>query len=318
MENVHSAYTKLIYPTYFNKFINYMEEKDYKDLTIKNYVSDLILFLKYIKYKENKDEDENKDTLFNDVDYYNVPLEKLGNISDEYILNYIDFSFDERRNSDTTNSRKICSLDLFYSFLREEYEEINNDPVRLFDKIVDTRFNFKLMEDWQIELLLSNYIKSRYPYRDRLIAAILIDTGIKLNELCNLKLADLQGDTLYIIKNNKINRKFKLSSYCTNLLISYYRERSSAVRRGLKKGRDVKVEYLFLSERGNGLGPRGVQRLLSNMGKSKLPFNKKCNPSMLRNTKAIKSIEEGMSSVELKEFLGNNSLSNARKFYLKR
>lgn len=312
MDNVHSAHTKLIYPTYFNKFINYMEEKDYKDLTIKNYVSDLILFLKYIKYKEDGDK------LFNEVDYYNVPLEKLGNISDEYILDYIDFSFDKRRNSDTTSSRKICSLDLFYSFLREEYEDINNDPVKIYDKIVDTRFKFKLMEDWQIELLLSNYIKSRYPYRDRLVAAILINTGIKLNELCNLKLADLQGDTLYIIKNDKISRKFKLSSYCTNLLKPYYRERGRAVARGLKKGRNVKVEYLFLGERGDRLGPRGVQRLLSNMGKSKLPFNKKCNPSMLRNTKAMKSIKEGMSSVELKEFLGNNSLSNARKFYLKR
>ena len=151
------------------EYLDYLKyNKNYSDKTIKNYELDLIDYFKFLEseclnYKE---------VMYEDLRYLFSHYEKL-NLSNKSIR------------------RHISSIKGFYKYLCQ-FEIINNNPfiyVSLPKK--ETKLPRYLTYQELLEIFNNLEIKTNYDLRDRLILELMYATGIRVSELVNIKISDI-------------------------------------------------------------------------------------------------------------------------------
>ena len=183
------------------EFITYLKkERGYSDYTVKNYELDI---LDYLEYCNNN---------------------KL-NI---YIIKYIDIKtylveLHERKYKGTTISRKISSLRTFYSFLYDN----NLVDKNIFKYVVvpkkEKRLPKYITNDDVTSIFSVPDISSPIGQRNRLILELLYGTGIRVSELCNIKVKDidLNNKTIRILGKGSKERIVFYGDVCAEILELY-------------------------------------------------------------------------------------------------
>ncbi len=267
---------------YLEEYIRYLTfEKHYSDYTTLNYENDLLEFIEYLK-KENID--------LLEVDY-------------SLIRGYLNYLFNEKKDTNTTVSRKISSLRGFYKYLSNNNYILNN-PFRLVSLPKKSKHLPKYFYSNELEELFNSCdIKTPLGQRDELILEMLYATGVRVSELVNIKLTDIQMHDLSIKilgKGNK-ERIVSFGEYAKDALDLY-------LSNGRKKLNCKNSEYLFLNHIGGRLTTRGVRDILDRMIK-KTTIDKNISPHMLRHTFATHLINEGCDLLAVSELLGHESIS---------
>lgn len=137
--------------------------------------------------------------------------------------------------------------------------------------------------------------------RDRLIIETFYSTGIRLNELINTKINDvnLQAGTIKILGKRNKERYIPLSLSLHNSLKSYIE---------LLKIHQPDTTYLFITDKGKKLYEKFVYRL-ANSYLSKVTTIDKKSPHILRHTFATHMLNSGADLNAIKEILGHANLS---------
>ena len=157
----------------------------------------------------------------------------------------------------------------------------------------------------QVQLLLAGAKKSQYPLRNTAIISLILDTGLRVSEVCGLTLRDLDRDSwsLRVMgKGNKARTVYVGSRSAQRALIEYLRlaERDAA-------------DPLFQSERGGAkLTPMGIYHIVQSCGL--VGGISGVGPHDLRHTFAFSFIQGGGSEFTLQTMLGHTSLSMTRKY----
>lgn len=265
-------------------FLSYLQfEKRYSKHTLSAYATDLDQYFDFCK--ENGLDD------------------KSANLNHHIIRKWIVGLLEADISARTVN-RKISSLKSFYRFLLRE-NKIMTNPM---DKVLQPKYKKNLpyfVEEKHMDILLDEleFTDGFAGIRDRLIIEVLYCTGIRLNELINIRLRDYANSKSTILVTGKRNKQrlIPLSKNLNNQITEYLELR--------KKEYTGKADgFLFLTDKGVQLYPKFVYRLVNNYLNKVTTIDKK-SPHILRHTFATIMLNHGADLNAIKEFLGHANLS---------
>lgn len=144
-------------------------------------------------------------------------------------------------------------------------------------------------------------------WRNRAIVELLLSTGMRVGELTNLGMEDLdpaEGALIVRGKGQRIRQAFVVDPDALEALRVYKEFRLQV---------PALTSYLFLNRLGNQLGPQGVALLLRSIAKS-AGIRRRITPHMLRHTAATLLILNGAGIRLVQEVLGHSSISTTQRY----
>jgi site-specific recombinase XerD len=141
--------------------------------------------------------------------------------------------------------------------------------------------------------------------RDRAIILLLVDTGVRASELCNLAVADVD------FKNNRITVMGKGDKERT-LPISASTGRALWKYLNAERVDDTFTHRLFTTTEGKPLDRKVLLKLLKRLGQKVDVHN--CNPHRFRHTFAISFLRNGGNAYALQMALGHATLAMVNKY----
>ena len=264
-----------------DKYIDYLlYEKAYSKHTVLNYKDDILEYLDFLKLEE--------------LEYENIVYEDL-----RYYLVYLK---DKKKNSNSSIDRKISALRGFYKYLVNlKILEVNpfdivSGPKK--EKKLPRYFEYNELE----ELFNSVDVSSVIGRRDRLILELLYATGVRVSEMVEIKVSDIDisNRNINIIGKGNKERIVKFGEYCLDAINDY-------LDNSYNKLNINNINYLFLNSRGSKLTDRGVRYILDNLIK-KTSLNKKISPHMLRHSFATHLLNNGADLLTVQKLLGHESI----------
>lgn len=267
------------------KFEIYLEtELNYSEKTREGYILEINKFQNYL--------DENR------INYKNITKEEVRG----YLKYLDDFKY-----KNASISKNLSALRSFYKFLVME-EVVFNNPFLLISNPKKEKKLPDFLNEIEIEDLLNIYDLNTYDgIRNRLILELLYSTGVRVSELVNIKLKDINysDKSILIMGKGKKERIVLFGDYTVKLLEKYLRE-----SRGFYL--DGKVsDYLILNRYGNQISVRSIQKLI-NSCTNKLALKHKVTPHTIRHTFATHLLNHGADIKSVQELLGHESLSTTQ------
>lgn len=162
----------------------------------------------------------------------------------------------------------------------------------------------------QVQALVDVARRARAPERDVAIILLLVDTGMRVSEMCGLKVGDVDrmaGELTVLGKGNK-KRRVYMGASARRALWRYLEADRKAARHD---------EPLFIgiggNQRGGKMTPNGVFHLVQKMGvKAGLRDPAGCHK--LRHTFAINFLRGGGNLFELQQLMGHTDLTVLRRY----
>lgn len=226
----------------------------------------------------------------------------LAQLDKAIVSHYIDFI--SSKYTAKSLKRKVASLKAFFNYL--EFEDIIVvTPFRKIKiNIKEPRRIPKALTLFDMEKLLSHLYINKHPVliRNKAVFELLFSTGIRISELCNINLSDIniEAQTISIKgKGNKERIAFISDIYTMTALKNYIAERPN-----------INSPYLFINRLGNKLSTQSVRFFIEALGKTVL--KKHITPHMIRHTFATLLLEEGVDITYIKSFLGHSSISTTQ------
>ena len=152
--------------------------------------------------------------------------------------------------------------------------------------------------------------------RNRAIFWLLWDTGIRLAELCDLRLPNFDRTKGVIIVHGKGDkeRRIALGRNALRTLLLYI-DRYRPNREELVEIGNANEEHVFLSERGFPLTRRGIDMLFIRIRKrANLPIDKRISAHIFRHTFAVRYLMLGGDIYTLQELLGHEDIATIKNY----
>ncbi|MDW8027495.1 MAG: site-specific tyrosine recombinase XerD [Armatimonadota bacterium] len=216
-------------------------------------------------------------------------------------LNWLFVKGYERRSI----ARKLSSVRSFFRFLaRMGY--INVNPALDLKQPKLPQKLPSVLEVSEIEQLFSS-IKTSTPrgLRDRAILELLYATGLRVSEVANLRISDIDfAEKLVRVKGK--GSKERIALLHDEAL--HWLERYITVSRPilLKRSKQV-TEIVFVSQKGTPLTVRQIHRIVDNYARKFL--GRRISPHALRHSFATHLLEGGADLRVIQELLGHSSLA---------
>lgn len=169
----------------------------------------------------------------------------------------------------------------------------------------------KTFSDDEIRKMMDVYNYSSYIHaRNKCIMAILIDTGIRNFELCQLKITDIRETVIYIMGKGKKERVVPISPYLKKIMIKYER-----IREGYLKNNILHYDNYFLSYRNKPLTTEAVERIVRLCGeKANVNKNIRCSPHTCKHYFAQAQLRNGLDVYSLSRLLGHENVTITKRY----
>lgn len=225
----------------------------------------------------------------------------------EYFVSYLK----KKNLSNKSIARKISSIRTFYSYLVDNHLVRTNPFIDVVTPKIEKRLPTVIDND-EINMMLS-VIDVNKPLGERnyLIIDLLYSLGLRVSELCNLKINDIDfSNKSLIVKSGKGSKDRYLVLHDT--LVDELRNYITGARNRLLAGTlEEDNRHLLINYKGTTLTPRGVRKILNTiMDKTGETF--KITPHMLRHSCATVLLNGGMDLRSVQEILGHSMLSTTQ------
>ena len=219
----------------------------------------------------------------------------------------------DHRYSPATMARKIATLRSFYKWADKlGYADIN--PMTLIRTPRQSKRLPKAISLEQIEKLLSAPdAADTLGARDRALFETLFSTGIRVSELVDLNLGDLDenGEALLVRGKGKKERLVPLGSHALLAIRHYLALAGQDPRFAQKMNADGGDSALFVNKHGTRLSSRSVRRKLDKYLRQ-VGLDPTISPHTLRHSFATHLLENGADLRSVQELLGHQSLSTTQ------
>ena len=253
-------------------------EKHLSDNTIESYMRDLAQFAHYI------------------LRMYDVPPKK---VEPEMISNYMNRLYELGREK-SSQARALSGIKSFFNYLLLE-EIIDSSPAELIEAPKSSRPLPDTLSTEEIDRLIGSIEDNTTKgLRDRAILEVLYSCGLRVSELCDLKLGDLffgEGYIRVIGKGDK-QRLVPVSSIARSRIQLYMDVRGKERR---------KEEILFLNNRGKKL-TRVMIFTIIKQAAQRAGIEKKISPHTFRHSFATHLLEGGANIRQVQELLGHENI----------
>jgi len=146
------------------------------------------------------------------------------------------------------------------------------------------------------------------------IITMMLDTGLRCSEICNLDLDDVDLDDLSALviggKGEK-DRTVLFTNATLNALESWRPIRNARLKSCTRKDDE---RSLFFSSRSRRLNPRSVQKLLDRIADASDIPRTRLSPHVLRHSFATGLLERGADLVTIQRLLGHANISTTRVY----
>ena len=254
-----------------------------KDTTVNSYSEDIY---KYLEYMESKNISSALDISYNNL------------------LDYLKY-LDDNKYEVSSVARKIVSIKAFHKYLSENYNVID-----ISTKINTPRFYRKLpniLTIEEVDNLLDIKLDTPFDYRNKAMLELMYSSGLRVSELINLELSDIDLNNNYVRcfgKGSK-ERIVPVGEYSSKYLSIYINE----YRDSMKKG--YYTEKIFLNNHGKEMTRQGFFKIIKRIAKDK-DINKNITPHMLRHSFATHLLNNGADLRTIQEMLGHSSISTTQ------
>lgn len=204
-----------------------------------------------------------------------------------------------------TITRKMSSLKSFFRFAQANGFTGTNPMLKVSAPKVAKRLPEFVEQDKMERLVTFSEISDKHiTLRDKTILLVFYSTGIRLSELINIRIEDVdivKGAIRVLGKRNK-ERIVPIGSEVIDQIERYLHERSRIVQDNNKN------PLLFTNNRGTKLYPKLVYRIVHTW-LSQVSTRKKLSPHVLRHTFATHMLDNGADLNAIKDILGHTSLA---------
>lgn len=263
---------------YIDEFLNYIKsEKRYSDLTIMSYKTDLVQFNSFL-LKSYSITNPNK------VDF-------------KIVRSWISSLVESDLQSSSIN-RKISALKSFYRFLEISDYSTHNPTLKIIAPKISKKLPVFVEKSNINELLDKDFFENDFcGHRDKLIIEVFYFTGIRLTELLNIRLNDIDyiNSSLKVLGKRNKERIIPLAYTLLNKIKLFVKNYNLD-------------NYLFANKDKNKLYPKKVYRIV-NKYISLVSSVKKKSPHILRHSFATHMLNNGADLNAIKELLGHANLS---------
>lgn len=267
---------------------DYLEvERGYSEYTLLNYINDIDEFMMYLA--KNK---------FKGVCNCTV------NIARFYLM-YLN----DKKYKPTSIARKLSSLRGFYRFMVSEgYVKMN-----IFNEVNSPKKGKLLPKQLYVDEIEAMFdsidCKTVIGMRNYCLLEMLYDTGMRVSEICNLELTDVDF-SMHIIKVFGKGKKERIVPMIEPLE-SAIRDYLAFSRSILITKTQIRTNHFFLNHRGGALTPRGVRVILDDIT-SNTSDKIKIHPHMIRHSFATHLLNGGADLRSVQSLLGHVNLSTTQ------
>ncbi|MEP0805686.1 MAG: tyrosine-type recombinase/integrase [Chloroflexota bacterium] len=269
----------------FDSFASHLRERDRAERTIQGYLDDLRAFVRW--HEQTNGETFLPERLTpTDVREYR-----------QWLLS--------RQAAPASVNRKLAALRAYVHWLRGETLDVRGlESQKLAPRWLDRREQFALLRESERALnAASTSAAKTQALRDRAILLLLLHSGLRISELCALRLGDVElterkGKVIVRAGKGTKRREIPLNQPARQALRAWLEVRPEA------------GEALFLGKRGDALTPAGVHRRLADLARR--AGVEGLSPHTLRHTFAKNLVDAGVGLERVAALLGHASLNTTR------
>lgn len=272
-----------------HEFLFDCKVRELSELTVKNYEKQLSQFRHYVKD--------------------NFQVTQFGDLKPIHVRQYVGSLQDRGCKPAYTNDMLKAVKCLCSYAQREGYsDEILTKKVR---NVKEPKVLIHTFSSKEISLLIRYYNGNDYlSIRNRMILMIFFDTGIRVSELINMKLDQIQ-DTYFVIYGK--GRKERVVP--KNPMVGKFLYKYLNARERYFMARDCEEDYVFLSKNGRRLTGEGISKFMKDAAEA-VGVNPKVrvSPHTCRHSFAHQQLKNGLDLYSLSRLLGHESVSITQRY----
>lgn len=234
--------------------------------------------------------------------------EELLQVSRQQLIAYLVRLKQEGRAASTV-ARKLASIKAFYRFLTAE-RYIRRNPAEVLEAASRGLHLPKVLSVQEVERLLDEpNLGTLDGYRDKTMLELLYATGMRVSELVNVPVKNVDMKMQYVIVMGKGSKERMLPLGRTAL--HYLEHYLSVVRPQLLHGKPDKAAELFVTGWGGPMTRERFYEIIVAYGKS-AGISKRVTPHMLRHSFATHLLNNGTDLRIVQELLGHADISTTQ------
>ena len=263
-------------------------------------------FLNYCIFEKGLS-DKTKESYKNDLDVYKEFLNEknihdVKDITPEDIKDFLKIRNEEKT---TTVAHNLTVIKNFHSYLVKE-KIVNKDSSEFIERPKLRKSLPKTLSVEEVDKLLDIELNTPFDYRNKAMLELIYGCGLRISELINLEINDIDEINCFIRilgKGNK-EREVPLGEYALYYLKEYLNKRNQLLK-------DKPCNKLFLNNHGQGMTRQGFFKNLKQILKEK-GINQEVSPHTLRHSFATHLINRGADLRSIQEMLGHSDISTTK------
>lgn len=280
---------------YLQQFLQHLRyERNVSVHTLRNYSSDLEQFRDYL-YLKGKVTD--------------IPVSEIDHLT---IREWMAELHGESKKK-TSIARKLASLRTFFQFLVREGVQENNPAKLVATPRVERKLPTHLSMEDAVRFIETPDLNTDLGRRDRAILEFLYATGMRVGELVNLNLKDIdfREKLVRVTGKRKKQRILPFGEPALQALMYYLNEtRAAFLNNCPPTERDDQA--VFLNYQGTRITTRSVGRMVDKYIKLCAEINRDISPHSLRHSFATHLLDSGADLRDIQELLGHARLSTTQ------
>ena len=267
-------------------------------------------FLNYCIFEKGLS-DKTKLSYKNDLDEYKKYLNEksISNIEDIKSNHIKDFIKDRGEDATTTIAHNLTVIKNFHSYLLKE-KLVKVDESEFIERPKLRKSLPKTLSIEDVDNLLDIKLETPFDYRNKAMLELIYGCGLRISELINLEINDIDEINCFIRilgKGNK-EREVPVGEYALYYLKEYISRRNLLLK-------NKPCNKLFLNNHGQGMTRQGFFKNLKQILKEK-GLNDEVSPHTLRHSFATHLLNRGADLRSIQEMLGHSDISTT-KIYTK-
>jgi integrase/recombinase XerD len=266
-----------------NGFYRYMLlELGLSENTLRSYLSDMRNFAKFCAESD--------------------PPKSVSEVTSDTIENFLAHLYDEQKKS-SSQARYLSSLKAFFRYAILE-DIIKTDPVALIQgPKLDRKLPVVLSVEEVNYLMESIDLSSRHGARNRAMLEVLYACGLRVTELCELRLSNLHFDIelIKVLGKGRKERWVPISQMALKHLRFY-------IQHDRREGKILDEDIVFLNNRGRQISRQQVFLILKKHCRD-AGIRKEVSPHALRHSFATHLLRGGANLKAIQDMLGHESIT---------
>jgi len=233
-------------------------------------------------------------------------------ITPNLVKNFL-ISCQKKGNNPTSINSKLTRIRAFLNYM-VECNVIKENPAKKVKK-AKTDVKIDVFTDQQIKQMLSYYRrikqreKSLFAYRDYTLIVTLLGTGLRLQEVVNLKWSDLDFENymLTVFGKNRKREMIPITEKLVKELLAYQVFLKSYFKH-------KEVEYVFTNIKGEQMTKNAVQSIFKRLSKIMNFKNVRLSCHTFRHTFCQRCIQSGMSTFAVQKLMRHSSIAVTERY----